>query len=317
MLPGNAVAANRLGDLRSRLSEYGRHGTTSLSRRTVSAKGVAVQWRRPEPAIASFEIVNGEHTSGVEGCRAKTTPLGDGSGRLSETRLGLYSAGLGRGILVSSPGGVTPSPTRPKERDMRGRWYDPRNPDRCQRVPTLDPVPLGSVPRCTRNDHARARTIPRRTVARRRRTPLTLFRYVQYRLGRTTGEQLANALFRPFLAPTFAEFWWHWNPVFGYFLCQWTYRPLRHVVRRDVAIAATFVVCGLVHAAIAICLAALSGRPPLATLAIVWFALLGIVVALTDRYGFTLTGVAPALRPLVHLGLIVGCYRAAEWLARV
>jgi len=146
-------------------------------------------------------------------------------------------------------------------------------------------------------------------------TTLTLTRYLRFRLGRTTGEQLTNALFRPFLAPTFAEFWWHWNPVFGYFLCVWVYRPLRRFVRRDMAIAATFVGCGLLHGAIAIGLAAIGGRPPLATLAILWFAILGIVVALTDRYHFTLTRVAVWFRPLFHVGLIVGCYRLAEWLA--
>jgi hypothetical protein len=55
---------------------------------------------------------------------------------------------------------------------------------------------------------------------------------------------LRNWLVRSFGAGTFAGFWEYWNPVYGYFLAYYVYRPLRTVAPRPVAVWLTFGACG-------------------------------------------------------------------------
>jgi len=69
--------------------------------------------------------------------------------------------------------------------------------------------------------------------------------YIERRLGRGATTQLRNLLVRPLGAASFSQFWRYWNPVYGYFLSYYAYRPLRLVFPRPVAVLLTFVGCGL------------------------------------------------------------------------
>ena len=55
---------------------------------------------------------------------------------------------------------------------------------------------------------------------------------------------LRNWLVRSFGAGTFGSFWEYWNPVYGYFLAYYVYRPLRTIMPRWVAVWLTFAACG-------------------------------------------------------------------------
>ena len=70
--------------------------------------------------------------------------------------------------------------------------------------------------------------------------------YIERRLGRGATTQLRNLLVRPLGAASFSQFWRYWNPVYGYFLSYYAYRPLRRVFPRPVAVLLTFVGCGFV-----------------------------------------------------------------------
>jgi hypothetical protein len=50
---------------------------------------------------------------------------------------------------------------------------------------------------------------------------------------------------KPLGAPSFRAFWTYWNPVYGYVLLYFVYRPLRRYLPRSVATFLTFVVSGL------------------------------------------------------------------------
>src|SRR5437773_11631879 len=64
----------------------------------------------------------------------------------------------------------------------------------------------------------------------RRRPRLTFRQYLQLRLGtRGGGSAWFNFFIKPFAARSFAEFWRLWNPVYGYFLYWFSYRPLVRV----------------------------------------------------------------------------------------
>jgi hypothetical protein len=74
----------------------------------------------------------------------------------------------------------------------------------------------------------------------------TLTRYIEARLGKAPATQAKNVLAKPFGAGSFIGFWRYWNPVYGYFLLYYSYRPLRKVLPRGLAVWLTFILCGLV-----------------------------------------------------------------------
>src|SRR6266536_1405094 len=80
-----------------------------------------------------------------------------------------------------------------------------------------------------------------------RRSRLTFRRYLKLRLGNSGGGAAwFNFFIKPFAARSFAEFWRLWNPVYGYFLYRFSYRPLARVLPRPLAMLITFVACGFV-----------------------------------------------------------------------
>jgi hypothetical protein len=81
---------------------------------------------------------------------------------------------------------------------------------------------------------------PRRTSRRP-----TLGEYVERRLGRGSWVQARNVFAKPFGARSFAAFWRYWNPVYGYVLYYYSYRPLRRVLPRPAAAWLTILLCGL------------------------------------------------------------------------
>jgi hypothetical protein len=86
-------------------------------------------------------------------------------------------------------------------------------------------------------------------MGRRRRTSVPGFHAF---IVRTVGDPFRPAHFcwawfaRPLGASSFAGFWRHWNPVYGYVLLYYVYRPLRRAVPRAAATVTTFLVSGFV-----------------------------------------------------------------------
>jgi len=143
-----------------------------------------------------------------------------------------------------------------------------------------------------------------------------LAEYVTYRLGRTPGEQARSFLGRPFGARSLADFWRYWNPVWGYFLLFYCYRPLRARLPRAAAAWGTFVACGLSHdLPFAVPAYLTTGRLPLFTLT-AFFALVGGLVVVTERLRLRFTRLPVAVRWLLHGAVLFGCYRLALYATR-
>ena len=113
---------------------------------------------------------------------------------------------------------------------------------------------------------------------------------------------MRNMLHRSLGAPTFAGFWRHWNPIFGYALGRYIYSPLKRAVPSSLALVATFVVCGAIHDLVTM---ALRGAP--AFLFTPWFFLLGIGVLLGRVAGLDLSGQPWLARALVNLVYLSAC----------
>src|SRR5215207_840968 len=57
-----------------------------------------------------------------------------------------------------------------------------------------------------------------------------------------------NRFVRPLCASSFSKFWNYWNPVYGYVLLFYMYRPARRFLPRPVAVFLTFLASGfLLH----------------------------------------------------------------------
>jgi D-alanyl-lipoteichoic acid acyltransferase DltB (MBOAT superfamily) len=76
-----------------------------------------------------------------------------------------------------------------------------------------------------------------------------LRQYLRFRLGSAGGSSAwFNFFLKPFGAVSFAEFWRRWNPVYGYYLYYFSYRPLSRRLPRSLAMLITFAACGfLLH----------------------------------------------------------------------
>ena len=75
-------------------------------------------------------------------------------------------------------------------------------------------------------------------------------RFITHRLGdpRHPVRFLRNFFLVPLRSRSFGEFWSLWNPIFGYFLIFFIFRPLRRRMPRPLAVYLTFLASGfLLH----------------------------------------------------------------------
>lgn len=81
---------------------------------------------------------------------------------------------------------------------------------------------------------------------RRHSRRVTFTQYLEFRLG-TDGGRSAwfNFFVKSFGARSFSEFWRLWNPVYGYILYYFSYRPLARVLPRPLAVLITFAASGV------------------------------------------------------------------------
>jgi D-alanyl-lipoteichoic acid acyltransferase DltB (MBOAT superfamily) len=122
---------------------------------------------------------------------------------------------------------------------------------------------------------------------------------------------------RPFGAPSLAAFWRRWNPVYGYILYYYSYRPLLQVMPRTAAMMLTFVACGFLLHDLPAWLFTRQVLPPGATIA---FFLFGIGAVISDRVQMDLSRWPVIGRVTVNLTYLAICIGAmlliVRWLER-
>ena len=150
-----------------------------------------------------------------------------------------------------------------------------------------------------------------------RRTLITLAQYVLRRNGVPLGASgsLQNMLRRSLGAGSFAGFWRHWNPVWGYGLARYVQSPLLLIVPPAAAIIVTFAVCGALHDLVII---VVRGSPTLFFTP--WFILLGVGVVLGQLVGIDLSSQPwpiRALANLIYLGICLVLTVVARWVLAI
>lgn len=132
--------------------------------------------------------------------------------------------------------------------------------------------------------------------------------YLRFRLGSQGGRRAwFNFFIKPFRASSFAQFWRLWNPVYGYALYYYSYRPLSRVMPRSAARLATFVACGFLLHDLPAWALTLRVLPPGATIA---FALFGLGAVVGDGLHMDLSRWSILGRAAINVAYVAGCIGA-------
>jgi hypothetical protein len=117
---------------------------------------------------------------------------------------------------------------------------------------------------------------------------------------------IRRSIERAFTAPTLGAFWHYWNPVYGYFLGRYCYRPLRRRMPHAAAFVATFAISGFALHDLLFWPGqlAVGGRPafPVVTVA---FIVVALAVLVTDALRVDLRTLEAPARRWVHASCIL------------
>ena len=91
------------------------------------------------------------------------------------------------------------------------------------------------------------------------------------------SDSLSNMLNRSLGAGKFSIFWQYWNPIWGYYLGKYIFKPLRFIFPPALSLIITFVVCGFIHD-----LAIMLLKWKFTLLLTPWFLFMGLSVILGD-----------------------------------
>ncbi|MEA2096204.1 MAG: hypothetical protein U9P73_05890 [Candidatus Cloacimonadota bacterium] len=140
----------------------------------------------------------------------------------------------------------------------------------------------------------------------------TLKHYIHLRLGSGNIPDILKSMFvKAFRAKSAKEFWNYWNPVFGYYMLFYFYKPLTNKVPRAIRVIATFTVSGFfLHDLLLwwpFCwVIAYKTHFPLGT---IWFIFLAIIMLILEKIGFSTEKYSPEIRVLAnftYLGFTLG-----------
>lgn len=112
------------------------------------------------------------------------------------------------------------------------------------------------------------------------------------------SKSLSNNLYRSLGAKNFATFWTYWNPIFGYYLGTFIFKPLKKVFPVWLSLIGTFLFCGALHDAVTTLV-----KGEISWFFTVWFFLMSLGVLLSKglQHNFS-------KQPWLVRTLINGCF---------
>lgn len=142
---------------------------------------------------------------------------------------------------------------------------------------------------------------------------MTLTEYVHKRNGVTIGssKSLRNNLYRSLGAKNFSTFWNYWNPIFGYYLGKFIFKPLKKILPIGVALLFTFIFCGMIHDVVTTIF-----RWKMSLFFTIWFSIMGIAVLITRYFNHNFNKRIWILRASVNLGIIGLCFLLTIYLTK-
>lgn len=133
---------------------------------------------------------------------------------------------------------------------------------------------------------------------------MTLADYIKKRNGVSMGspKSLRNNLYRSMGAKNFTTFWKYWNPIFGYYLGKYIFKPLKKFLPVGIALLFTFIFCGMVHDTVTTLY-----RGQLSLFFSVWFLFMGLAVLITKAFQHNFSEQIWFMRATINLGIIGVC----------
>lgn len=142
---------------------------------------------------------------------------------------------------------------------------------------------------------------------------MTLIEYVKKRNGVPIGnsKSLRNNLSRSLGAKNFSTFWKYWNPIFGYYLGKFIFKPLKRIFPIGIALLFTLTFCGLIHDVVTIIF-----RGKTSFFFTLWFLLMGLAVLISKFYKHNFAEKKWIIRALVNLSIISTCFLMTFYITR-
>ncbi len=133
---------------------------------------------------------------------------------------------------------------------------------------------------------------------------MNLSDYVKRRNGVPMGNShsLRNMLSRSLGAGKFSVFWHYWNPIWGYYLGLYIFKPLKLILPKSLSLILTFVVCGFLHD-----LARMLLKWEFILLLTPWFLFMGLSVVLSDYAKIDYSKYPWIVRAGINIAIIMGC----------
>ncbi len=143
---------------------------------------------------------------------------------------------------------------------------------------------------------------------------MTLTEYIRKRNGVPIGssKSLRNNLHRSLGAKNFSTFWNYWNPIFGYYLGKYIFKPLKRILPITVSLLFTFIFCGLIHDGVATIY-----RGKVSLFFTIWFLLMGVAVLITRYLKHNFKKQKWIFRASVNLSIISICFFITFYITRV
>ncbi|MGA7838190.1 MAG: MBOAT family O-acyltransferase [Ignavibacteriaceae bacterium] len=133
---------------------------------------------------------------------------------------------------------------------------------------------------------------------------VTLREYVRKRNGVPLGAKgsLRNMFYRSLGSNQFSGFWHYWNPIWGYYLGKFIFKPLRNKLSINVSIILTFFVSGFIHDLVV----------SLVFLKIViiitpWFVLMSFCLVISNHLEIRIKSSVWFYRAIINICYIGGC----------
>ena len=133
---------------------------------------------------------------------------------------------------------------------------------------------------------------------------MNLSDYVKRRNGVPLGnsDSLRNMVNRSLGAGKFSIFWKYWNPIWGFYLGRYVFKPLKLIFPQALSLIITFVVCGFIHD-----LAIMLLKRQFILLLTPWFLFMGLSVVLGDYAKIDYSKFPWIARAAINIVIILGC----------
>lgn len=134
---------------------------------------------------------------------------------------------------------------------------------------------------------------------------MTLADYIKKRNGVSIGspKSLRNNLYRSFGSKNFSTFWNYWNPIFGYYLGKFIFKPLKKIFPVAISLLFTFIFCGLIHDIVTTIF-----RGKTSFFFSIWFLFMGLAVLITRTLKQNFSRQVWIARAFINLSIISACF---------